>query len=85
MVVLKIDFENDDEHSMEEYALQKLHGLGNYPPLYQFLADKDYAYLIEGFMDFNLKTLFKICDYSFDLLIIINIGIDLIKNMKIFL
>lgn len=37
-----------------------MHGLGNYPPLYEYVEDKDYAYLIEGFMGFTLKTLFKI-------------------------
>ena len=35
-------------------------------------------------MGFNSKTLFRICDHSFDLLTVINIGIDMIKNMKIF-
>ena len=84
MAILKIDLENDDEYLIEEYVLQKLHGLGNYPPLYECVVDKDNAYLIEGFMGFNLNTLFKLCDHSFDLLTIINIGIDLIKNMKIF-
>ena len=39
---------------------------------------------VEGFMGFNMKSLFKICDKSFDLITVINIGIDLIKNIQVF-
>ena len=34
-------------------------------------------------MGFDLKTLFKLCDKKFDLITTLNIGIDIIKNLKI--
>ena len=34
-------------------------------------------------MSFNLNDLFKLCERQFDLMTIINIGIDLIKTIEI--
>ena len=57
--------------------------LQNFPHLFNVSYDENYAYFVEGFMGFNLKYLFEICENKFDLITVINIGIDLIKNIKI--
>ena len=83
IIILKTKKEYIEEIKNEEYILQKIHGSGNFPPLYKVLYDNSHAYFIEGMMGFNLNDLFKLCDRNFDLITVINIGIDLIKNIKI--
>ena len=85
VAILQIKVEDEENFNIETYILQKIHGKGNFPQLYNTYSDDEdkYYYLIESLMGPNLKSLYKICDKDFDFLTIINIGIDLIKNIKI--
>ena len=51
--------------------------------MYTVLFDNNHAYFIKGMMSFNLNDLFNLCIRQFDLMTVINIGIDLIKTIKI--
>ena len=85
VAILQIEVEDEDNFNIETYVLQKIHGKGNFPQLYNTYSDDEdkYFYLIESLMGPTLKSLYKICDKNFDFLTILNIGLDLIKNIKI--
>ena len=59
VIILKTDIKYEEEISLEKYILNKIKGFGNFPPLYDTLVDDENIYLIEGFMGFDLHTLFK--------------------------
>ena len=83
VIILETKIEYIEEIRLEKYILNKIKGFGNFPPLYDTLINESNIYLIEGFMGFDIHTLFKICDHDFDLITIMNIGIDLLNNIKI--
>lgn len=85
-----LQMEADDEEAIEKFnteifILQRIHGKGNFPLLYNTYCDEDhnFFYLVESLMGPTLKSLYKLCDKIFDFYTIINIAIDLIKNIKI--
>ena len=83
VIILKTDIKYEEQIRFEKYILNKIKGFGNFPPLYDTLVDDENIYLIEGFMGFDLHTLFKICDHDFNIITTINIGIELLDNIKI--
>ena len=84
VIIKKINKLYKDDVLNEKYYLQKIHNMGNFPPLYDVMCDdrEENYFLVEGFMGFTIKSLFKICNKNFDLYTVINIGIDLITNIK---
>jgi len=83
VVILKTDYEYEEDIIREKYILNKIRGLGNFPPLYDIMYDDDNIYLIEGHMGFDIKSLFEICDNKFDIFTVMKIGIDITNNLKI--
>ena len=83
VIILKSILEYEEDINTEKYILNKINGAGNFPPFYDLMYDEDFIYLIEGHMGIDLKSLFRICDNSFDLPTTMKIGIDLITNLKI--
>lgn len=84
VAILKTKLNYKDNIDIEEFILQRVHGKGNFPQLYDTIYDEQYQYFIESLMGPTLKSLFKISDKHFDLYTILNIGIDLVTNLKIF-
>ena len=68
----------------QTFILPRVHGKGNFPQLYKTYEDENYFYLVESLMGPTLKSLFNLCNKKFDIFTIINIAIDLIKNIQIF-
>ena len=66
--ILKTKKNYTQQINEEKYILQKIKW-PRFPPLYDVLYSDSHVYFIEGLMDFNLKSLFKIkiCDFNFDL------------------
>ena len=60
VVILKTDYEYEDDIIKEKYILNKIRGMGNFPPLYDIMYDEDNIYLIEGHMRFDINSLFEI-------------------------
>ena len=83
VAILKTELSDRENLDIEKYILQRVHGKGNFPQLYEILIDDNFEYFIESLMGPNLKALFKICNKHFDYITIINIGIDIISNLKI--
>ena len=83
IAILEMDIEKEENYNLEIFILQRLHGRGSFPHLYNTYCDENYYYMVESLMGPNLKLLHKICNKSFDYYTIINIGIDLINNIKI--
>lgn len=83
VAILKTKITNKENLDIEKYILGRIHGKGNFPQLYEILIDDHYEYFIESLMGPNLKALFKICNKHFDFITILNIGIDIINNLKI--
>ena len=84
VIIKKINNLYKDDVMNEKYFLRKIQKVGNFPPLYDVMCDdrEENYFLVEGFMGFTIKSLFKICNKNFDLYTVINIGIDLISNIK---
>jgi serine/threonine protein kinase len=82
-IILQKELKYIEDIKEEKYILQKIHDKGNFPPLYEVLIDNDYCYFIEGLMGFFLQKLFYICIMKFDLFTVMNIGIDVVTNLKI--
>ena len=76
VAVLQINIDNYEKFYNESFVLQRIHGKGNF-------QDDDYFYMVENLMGPNLHILYKMCDYKFDYYTVINIAIDLVKNIKI--
>lgn len=83
VIILKTDLKYRYNIDKEKYILNRMQGLGNFPPFYGDWYDKDFSYFIEGHMGFDVKKLFKLCDKSLDLFSVISIGIDLVENIEI--
>ena len=83
IAILQISIENYEKFYIESFILSRIHGKGNFPQLYNTFQDDDYFYMVESLMGPNLNILHKICDNKFDYYSVINIAIDLIKNIKI--
>lgn len=83
VAILEIAIEKEEKFNLETFILQRIHGRGSFPNLYNTYSDENYYYMVESLMGPNLELLHKICNKSFDYYTIINIGIDLIKNIKI--
>lgn len=83
VAILEIDKEDEYNYNIETFILSRIQGLGNFPNLYNIFEDDEHYYLIENLMGPNLHILHKLCNYYFDYYTIINIGIDLITNIKI--
>ena len=83
VIILKIDLNNEDSYINESFILPRIQGKGNFPTLYNAYSDDDSYYMVENFMGPDLKVLHKLCEKRFNYYTIINISIDLIKNIKI--
>ena len=83
VAVLELDLEDWDTFEVESFILERIHAKGNFPQLYHSYMDEEHIYLVENFMGPNLQFLFSICNKKFDYFTVINIAIDLIKNIKI--
>lgn len=85
VAILQMNADDEEKFDLEIFVLQRIHGKGNFPLLYNTYSDEDanYFYLVESLMGPTLKSLYKLCDQIFDFYTIINIAIDLIKNIKI--
>ena len=83
-IILRKKLSYEKNINKDKYILQKIHGIGNFPPLYEALYDDYYCYFVEDLIGFDLKNLFKSCRNKLDLLSAVNIGIDLIINLQLF-
>jgi hypothetical protein len=83
VAALELDLDDIDMFENETFILQRIHGKGNFPQLYDTCMDEEHFYLIENMMGPNLQILFRICNKRFDYYTVINIAIDLIKNIQI--
>ena len=83
VAILQMNIENYEKLYNESFILQRIHGKGNFPQLYNTFEDDSYYYMVENLMGPNLKILHKLCDNKFDYYTTINIAIDLIQNIKI--
>ena len=83
VVILKTYYDYEEDIIKEKYILNKIKGLGNFPPLYDIMYDDDNIYLIEGHMGFDIESLFEICGKKFDIYTVMKIGIDIVNNLKI--
>ena len=81
IAILEIKRIYDDNLKIESFILQRIHGKGNFPQLYMTYENDEYRYFIESLMGPNLHSLHKICKKNFDIFTILNIGIDIIKNL----
>lgn len=84
MPILEMDSNDVDSYNTETFILQRIHGKGNFPSLYNIYTDDKHYYLVESLIGPSLKSSFKICNKIFDYYTILNIAYDLIKNIKVF-
>ena len=83
VAILQMDKNEEDRFITETFVLQRIHGKGNFPQLYNTYMDEDYYYIIENLMGPNLNILHKLCEKKFNYYTVINIAIDLMKNIRI--
>ena len=83
VAILEIKKIHEEKIYIENYILHRIHGKGNFPQLYMLYGNEEYAYFIENLMGPNLNLLFNMCLCIFDIHTVLNIGIDLISNLKI--
>lgn len=83
VAILQINKNEEDRFTTETFVLQRIHGKGNFPQLYNTYMDEDYYYIIENLMGPNLNILHKLCEKQFNYYTVINIAIDLMKNIRI--
>ena len=83
VAILQIKKENEENFIIEDFVLGRIQGKGNFPQLYHTYMDDKYVYMVECLMGPNLHLLHKLCDYRFDFYTVINIGLDLLKNIRI--
>lgn len=83
VAVLQLEIGEYEKFFNETFILQRIHGKGNFPQLYATFQDENHYYLVENLMGPNLKVLYKICNKNFDYYTVVNIAIDLIKNIKV--
>jgi serine/threonine protein kinase len=85
VAILQMNADDEEKFDLEILVLQRIHEKGNFPLLYNCHSDEDgnYFYLVESLIGPTLKSLYKLCEQIFDSYTIINIEIDLIKNIKI--
>ena len=84
VAILRMDIYEVQSFNTQTFILSRIHGKGNFPQLYNTYEDENYFYLVESLMGPTLKSLFNLCNKKFDIFTIINIAIDLIKNIQIF-
>ena len=63
--------------------MTNIRGQGNFPDFYDSLERNNKYNIFESLMGPSLELLFSICNRKFDLYTVINIGIDVIKNLEI--
>lgn len=83
IAILEIKNNYEDNINIESYILPRIQGRGNFPQLYMIYTNEEYFYFIENLMGPDLSLLFDICQKKFDILTVLNIGIDLTTNLKI--
>ena len=74
---------NHENYLKEKGILSHIRGKGNYPEFLDSYQDSKYYYIIESLMGPSIELLKDICGGKFNLFTTINIGIDLIKNIRI--
>ena len=60
-----------------------IQGQGNFPDFFDSFGINNKYYIFESLMGPSLDLLLSICKEKFDLYTVINIGIDVIKNLEI--
>lgn len=83
VAILQINKENEYNFIIEDFVLQRIHGKGNFPQLYHTYMDEKYVYMVECLMGPNLHLLHKLCNYKFEYYTVVNIALDLLKNIRI--
>ena len=83
VAILQMDLNNEESFAKESFILHRINNKGNFPKLYNTYTDDKYYYLVENLMGPDLKKLHELCDLKFDYFTVINIAIDLIKNIQI--
>lgn len=83
VAIKRIKKTNYDSYLSEKIILTNIRGTGNYPEYYDSLELNDAYYIIEGLMGPSIDLLLSICGGKFDMFTTINIGIDVISNLKI--
>lgn len=83
VAVLQMDINDEDSFTTETFVLERIHGKGNFPQIYNSYMDENYFYIVENLMGPNLNILHKLCDKKFNYYTVVNIAIDLMKNIRI--
>ena len=77
-----IDHKDADTLKNEKQILCSLPMNSPFPKYYYYENNKDRQFLIESLVGPSLDKLYSFCEYSFDLITICNIGIDIINNLE---